>query len=204
VLLIVNKRLSVVLLLCGDKYIEKVLCEQNFGLLVVIFLLFLWKLLILLLMNINVEERVERARGYFLEGYNCAQAVVMAFDDVMAMSPESLAKLAAPFGGGMGRMREVCGTVSGMAMVAGAIQPSADPKNLEERKLNYALVQTFADSFRKENGDIVCRRLLGLEPVVVRAETHMPSERTQEYYRKRPCVEYVACAARIVAEYLAK
>ena len=153
-------------------------------------------------MSINIEERVERARNYFLEGYNCAQAVVMAFDDVMAMDVAQLARLAAPFGGGMGRMREVCGTVSGMAMVAGAIAPSNDPKNLAERKNNYALVQTFAESFRSENGDIVCRRLLGLEPAVERSETAMPSERTKEYYKKRPCVEYVASAARIVAEYL--
>lgn len=155
-------------------------------------------------LQINVEERVESAQQYFKAGYNCAQAVVMAFDDVMQMSPEELARLAAPFGGGMGRMREVCGTVSGMAFLAGAIKPSADPSNLEERKNNYALVQTFAQKFCEENGDIVCRRLLGLEPAVERTETAMPSERTQEYYRKRPCSEYVGCAARIVAEYLAK
>ena len=154
-------------------------------------------------MIIDIEERVECARRYFLEGYNCAQAVVMAFDDVMAMDVATLARLAAPFGGGMGRMREVCGTVSGMTMVAGAIAPSSDPSNLEERKNNYALVQHFAEQFRVENGDIVCRRLLGLEPMAERNETAMPSERTAEYYKKRPCVEYVACAARIVAEYLA-
>lgn len=153
---------------------------------------------------VDVQERVERAQNYFKAGYNCAQAVVMAFDDVMQMSPEALARLAAPFGGGMGRMREVCGTVSGMAFLAGAISPSADPSNLAERKENYALVQKFADSFRQENGDIVCRRLLGLEPMAERAETAMPSERTAEYYRKRPCVEYVGSAARIVAEHLAK
>ncbi|MBO7198752.1 MAG: C_GCAxxG_C_C family protein [Alistipes sp.] len=153
-------------------------------------------------MKINTEERVERARNYFLEGYNCAQAVVMAFDDVMAMDVEKLALLTAPFGGGMGRMREVCGTVSGMTFVAGALAPSADPKNLEERKNNYALVQQFAEAFRRENGDIVCRRLLGLESMVEKSETAMPSERTAEYYKKRPCVEYVACAARIVAEYI--
>ena len=155
-------------------------------------------------LDINVDVRVERAQAYFKAGYNCAQAVVMAFDDVMQMSPDELARLAAPFGGGMGRMREVCGTVSGMAFLAGAIKPSADPRNLEERKENYALVQLFADKFREENGDIVCRRLLGLEPVVERAETAMPSERTPEYYRKRPCSEYVGCAARIVAEHLTK
>ena len=71
-----------------------------------------------------------------------------------------------------------------------------------ERKENYALVQLFAERFRNENGDIVCRRLLGLEPQVEKSESAMPSERTSEYYRKRPCVEYVACAARIVAEYI--
>ena len=153
-------------------------------------------------MTVNIEERVARARGYFESGYNCAQAVVMAYDDVMEMSVEQLARLTAPFGGGMGRMREVCGTVSGMAFVAGAIAPSSDPKNLEERKNNYALVQHFAEEFRRENGDIVCRRLLGLEPIEERKETPMPSERTAEYYRKRPCSEYVGCAARTVAEYL--
>ena len=120
----------------------------------------------------------------------------------MAMGIEEIAKLTAPFGGGMGRMREVCGTVCGMTMLAGAIQPSADPKNLEERKDNYALVQHFAEQFRKENGDIICRRLLGLEPIVERNETAMPSERTPEYYKKRPCSEYVCCAARIVGEHL--
>ena len=106
-------------------------------------------------LSINVDERVERAVNYFKAGYNCAQAVVMAFDDVMEMSTEVLARLTAPFGGGMGRMREVCGTVSGMAFVAGAIAPSTDPSNLEERKQNYALVQQFADAFRA----VVCLAL---------------------------------------------
>ncbi len=153
--------------------------------------------------QINRDERVERARQLFLEGYNCAQAVVMAYADVMGVEPEMAARLAAPFGGGMGRMREVCGTVSGMTFIAGAISPSCDPKNMEERKRNYALVQHFAERFRSENGDIVCRRLLGLEPRDEAHETAMPSERTAEYYKKRPCVEYVASAAAIVADYLA-
>ncbi len=151
---------------------------------------------------INIEERVERARNYFTAGYNCAQAVTMAFDDIMDMDVNMVARTAAPFGGGMGRMREVCGAVSGMTLVAGAISPSIDPKNMDERKANYALVQSFAAQFRAENGDIVCRRLLGLEPATESSETAMPSERTAEYYHKRPCVEYVASAARIVAEHL--
>lgn len=152
--------------------------------------------------KIDVEARVARAEEYFKAGYNCAQAVVMAFDDVMGMSQEDLARMIAPFGGGMGRMREVCGAVSGMAMVASGLSPAADPKNMTERQQNYALVQSFANSFRQENGDIVCRRLLGLEPRHEAAETTMPSERTAEYYKKRPCVEYVATAARIVALYI--
>ena len=147
-------------------------------------------------------SKLDLAMDFHAQGYNCAQAVVMAYNDIMAMGIEEIAKLTAPFGGGMGRMREVCGTVCGMTMLAGAIQPSADPKNLEERKDNYALVQHFAEQFRKENGDIICRRLLGLEPIVERNETAMPSERTPEYYKKRPCSEYVCCAARIVGEYL--
>ena len=156
------------------------------------------------MISIDVNERVERACAYFKEGYNCAQAVAMAYSDIMDMRVEEVAKITAPFGGGMGRMREVCGTVSGMTILAGFIQPSSDPKNLEERKNNYALVQHFAEQFRKENGDIVCRRLLGLEPIAERNETAMPSERTPEYYKKRPCSEYVGCAARIVGEHLNK
>lgn len=153
--------------------------------------------------EINIEERVARAREYFTAGYNCAQAVVMAFSDIMSLDEVGAARIAAPFGGGMGRMREVCGAVSGMTMVAGAISPATDPKNMVERKNNYALVQHFAAMFREQNGDIVCRRLLSLEPREENAETAMPSQRTAEYYKKRPCVEYVATAARIVATYLA-
>lgn len=153
--------------------------------------------------EINIEERGARAREYFTAGYNCAQAVVMAFSDIMSLDEVGAARIAAPFGGGMGRMREVCGAVSGMTMVAGAISPATDPKNMVERKNNYALVQHFAAMFREQNGDIVCRRLLSLEPREENAETAMPSQRTAEYYKKRPCVEYVAAAARIVATYLA-
>lgn len=153
--------------------------------------------------EINIEEREARAREYFTAGYNCAQAVVMAFSDIMSLDEVGAARIAAPFGGGMGRMREVCGAVSGMTMVAGAISPATDPKNMVERKNNYALVQHFAAMFREQNGDIVCRRLLSLEPREENAETAMPSQRTAEYYKKRPCVEYVATAARIVATYLA-
>ena len=151
-----------------------------------------------------MTDKSKRAEELFLMGYGCAQAILGSFVEETGLSFEESMKIASGFGGGMGRMREVCGTVSGMTFLAGAISPSADPANLEERQANYALVQHFAEEFRKENGDIVCRRLLGLEPMVERSETPRPSERTEAYYKKRPCGEYVGCAARIVAEYLLK
>lgn len=151
-------------------------------------------------MSIDIEARAEQARANFLSGYNCAQSVVMAYADAIGLDKEFAAKIAASFGGGMGRMREVCGTVSGMAILAGFLSPATDPSNMAQRKANYALVQEFAEKFRQENGAIVCRELLGLDGAKTSAQ---PSERTPEYYRRRPCADYVASAARIVGEYLA-
>lgn len=150
-------------------------------------------------MKIDIEERVQRAREYFRSGYNCAQSVVLAYCDVFGLDPAFAAKLTSAFGGGMGRMREVCGTVSGMAFLTGLISPADNPSDMEARKRNYALIQELAGEFRQRNGSIVCRELLGLGRT---QESPMPSERTAEYYRKRPCAEYVADAARIVGEYL--
>lgn len=108
-------------------------------------------------------------------------------------------------------MREVCGTVSAMGMAAGFISPAIVPKNMEERTANYALVQELAGEFRKENGSIICRELLGLgkktesnkQDASAEIEPPRPSDRTPEYYRKRPCPELVACSARIIARKLA-
>ncbi len=149
-------------------------------------------------METYVEEKVNLAVSYFRAGYNCAQSVFMAFAEDFGFDNEQAAKVSASFGGGIGRMREVCGTVCGMAMCAGFISPSDDPSDHNARTRNYALVQEFAEKFRSENGDIVCRRLLGLPDAT--KESPEPSQRTPEFYKKRPCVEYVACAARIVAE----
>lgn len=150
-------------------------------------------------MKVNVEERVALARELFSNGYNCAQAVFIAYRDIADMNEEMAAKIAAPFGGGMGRLREVCGAVSGMTMCAGHIAPNALPNDNENKKLCYATVQELAEKFRAENGAIVCRELLGLAQ---QKDDPTPSERTAEYYRRRPCVEYVASAARIVGEKL--
>lgn len=152
-------------------------------------------------MKIDIDERAERAREYFRSGYNCAQSVVMAYCDVFELDPTLTAKLTSAFGGGMGRMREVCGTVSGMALLAGMISPADNPADMEARKRNYALIQEFAGEFRLKNGSIVCRELLGLGRT---KESPMPSARTPEYYRKRPCTEYIADAAKIVGAYLDK
>lgn len=148
-------------------------------------------------MRVNVEERAMRAKELFLEGYNCAQSVFLAYCDFTPFDKKVAATVAAPFGGGMGRLREVCGAVSGMTMVAGFLYPNFDPADNQSKKENYATVQELAEKFRKENGAIVCRELLGLAQ---KKDEPTPSPRTEEYYKRRPCAEYVAIAARIVGE----
>ncbi len=152
-------------------------------------------------MEINVEERVALAKQNFMSGYNCSQSVVLAYADVVGVDPKLMATISASFGGGMGRLREVCGAVSGMFFIAGFIAPAFDPSNKIAKTANYALVQEFAESFRKENGSIICRELLGLS---VRKQEPTPEDRTPEYYKKRPCAELVAMAARFVGEKLAE
>ena len=159
------------------------------------------------MMTINIDERVEKARRLFKEGgYNCCQAVVMAYSDLFGINDETAAALSSGFGGGMGRMRVVCGSVSGMVMLAGLIKPADDPKNKEWRTANYALVQEMAEEFKSVNGSIICKELLGLVPMgsctPAPKESPEPSDRTPEYYKKRPCEELVAISARIVGEKL--
>ena len=149
----------------------------------------------------DANERAERARQNFLAGYNCTQSVVVAFGDVFeeqGLDLDAVTRLASPFGGGMGRMREVCGAVSGMLMVLGIVEGYDEPKAFQAKKELYARVQELAESYRAENGSIVCRELLGLGSG---ADDPTPERRTEAYYRKRPCAELCACAARIVAEH---
>ena len=158
--------------------------------------------------EINIEERVERAKRLFKEGgYNCCQAVVLAYNDVFGIDDQTAAAISSGFGGGMGRMREVCGAVSGMTMLAGLIKPATDPSVKDWRTANYALVQEMAYEFKDINGSIVCKELLGLVPMGSSAqapkESPKPSDRTPEYYKKRPCEELVGISARIVGEKIA-
>ena len=149
--------------------------------------------------NINAEERAKRAKEFFNNGYNCAQSVALAYADITPLSEEMVATITASFGGGMGRLREVCGTVSGMAFLASFISPCPTADNAEAKKANYSVVQEFAEAFRKQNGAIVCRTLLGLDHP---KDEPTPSARTAEYYKKRPCGDLVYDAALIVGKYL--
>ena len=160
-------------------------------------------------MDINLEERVAKAKRLFKEGgYNCCQAVVLAYNDLFGMDDTLAASLTSGFGGGMGRMREVCGSVSGMVFLSGLISSAADPSIKECRTANYALVQEMAGRFKEINGSIVCKELLGLVPmgsqISAVQESPEPSDRTPEYYKKRPCEELVGISARIVGEILVK
>ena len=139
--------------------------------------------------------RAERAKAYFEEGYNCAQAVTLAFAEEMGLEKEAAAKMASSFGGGLGRMREVCGAVSGMSLAAGALFGYADPKAKEEKADHYALIQKLAGEFREQAGSVICRELLA----GINNDTNpVPEERTSSYYKKRPCGELVALAAGIL------
>ena len=159
--------------------------------------------------KISIDERVARAKRLFKEeGYNCCQAVVLAYSDLFGLDDTTAASLSSGFGGGMGRMREVCGSVSGMIMLAGLISPACDPSVKADRTRNYSLVQEVAGEFKALNGSIICKELLGLTSCSAPSgngihgipESPVPSDRTPEYYKKRPCEELVGISARIIGE----
>lgn len=141
----------------------------------------------------------EKAKVLFECGYNCAQAVFCAFSDVMGMDEETALKISSSFGGGIGRLREVCGAVSGAAMVLGALYGYTDPKDDGAKKDHYARIQEFAGRFKEENGSYICKELLGLEKV---ENSPVPTKRTNSFYKKRPCSELVFEAASLVEEYI--
>lgn len=143
--------------------------------------------------------RAEQAMALFKAGYNCAQAVACAYEDVLQMDRDTIARLVSSFGGGFGRMREVCGAVSGMVFVLGALTGYADPAAQEEKVAHYANVQKLCKAYEAENGSIVCRELLGLDH---KADDPVAERRTAAYYKKRPCVELVGCAAGILEQHL--
>ena len=142
-------------------------------------------------------DHAQRARALFLEGYNCAQSVFCAFTDVTGLDMDTAARLASSFGGGMGRLREVCGTVSAALMVLGMAQGYTDPADPQAKKDHYARVRAFAERFREAEGSIICRELLAKANVDA-APGGDPEARTPEYYKKRPCPELAWQAAHIL------
>ncbi len=145
--------------------------------------------------------RSDKAVKLFREGYNCSQAVSAAFCDITGMDEDTALKTASSFGGGMGRLREVCGAVTGMFMAAGMLYGYSDPSDKAAKDRHYRLIRMLAERFRRENGSVVCRELLSLPSG---ASSPVSEERTQEYYKKRPCTELVRCAAEILDDYIEK
>ena len=133
------------------------------------------------------------------QGYNCAQAVVLAFAAETGLNPDDLARLSSSFGGGLGRLREVCGAVSGMAIVAGLLYGYDDPADGQAKAAHYERIQTLAKQFEAENGSIICRELLGLGR---KHDAPTPEARSADFYKKRPCRELVGMAAELLDAYI--
>lgn len=144
-------------------------------------------------------SRVEQAVATFEEGYNCAQAIFVTYADVFGIDRDTALRMTSTMGGGIGRMREVCGTVTSMELLAGLQEGCASATDSKEKERVYTLARELADKFKEENGSIICRELLG---IVGREQSARPSERTKEYYATRPCSKFVASAAKIIEEIL--
>ena len=141
----------------------------------------------------------EKARDLFREGYNCAQSVVGAFHEEMGLSLSEATRLASSFGGGMGGLRETCGAVTGMFLVAGMLMGYDDPADYDGKKAHYARIRQLAEQFRQKHDTLVCRELLRSLPEKLQKD---PQPRTDQYYKVRPCVRFVETAAELLDEML--
>ena len=148
-------------------------------------------------MDFTKSPHGQKAMEYFKEGYNCAQSVLLAYAEECGMEKEMAVRLSSSFGAGMGRLRQVCGAVSGMFMVAGMLYGYDSPKDQKGKAEHYQRIQHLAARFREENGSIICKELLGLTENTF---SHIPEERTKEYYKKRPCGQIVGLAAALLEE----
>lgn len=144
-----------------------------------------------------MKDHATHAAELFESGYNCAQAVAVAFCDVTGLEPKAAAAMASSFGGGMGRMREVCGAVSGMLLVAGILYGYDTPGDDTVKAAHYKLVQDMAEQFKQEAGSIICRDILKNPP-----SDPSPTPRSEEFYRMRPCTRMVYVAAEILSKYI--
>jgi C_GCAxxG_C_C family probable redox protein len=145
-------------------------------------------------------DRALLAKEYFNEGYTCSQSIVLAFQDLMGIEKEKLIKMVLPLGGGLGRLRLTCGAVNSMAMVVGMVFSNSE-SNSENKDITYAIVQELAKRFKKENETLNCELLLKKAELEVEIGGKA-EERTNEYYKKRPCGKIVYSAAKILEEYL--
>lgn len=145
------------------------------------------------------ESRVQKAVGLFESGYNCAQSVFAAYADLFGMDMQTALKMSSAMGAGVGRMREVCGVVSSMAMLAGLKEGNDDPGDEEAKAHIYGLVRMMSAKFKERHGTIICRELLGIEGM---EESARPTVRTPEFYASRPCRGLIAHAAEIIEEFL--
>ena len=148
----------------------------------------------------EIEQRVLRARELFMSGYNCSQAVFCALADLYDISDEQAARLSASFGGGVGRLREMCGACSAMALLEGLQSGATRPKDAQGKQANYKNVQALVHRFAEQNGSFICRELLQLRKDAPTPPT--PDLRTAEYYKQRPCLMMVESATRIYCERL--
>ncbi len=149
---------------------------------------------------IEITTKGERAKELFLAGYNCSQSVAGAFAEEIGLSLDRVLKLSQPFGGGMGRMREVCGTFSGAMFVIGQLYGDAAPNSSNKARV-YTIVQELAARFKEEHGSLICREILGFSKDQDTDPAH-PSERTEAFYKKRPCARVCAVTASILDAYL--
>lgn len=145
-------------------------------------------------------ERAKKAEQYFLDGYACSQAVVLAFSDLVNVDKEELLKLSLPLGGGLGRLRLTCGAVTGMAVIAGLLFSKTEPS--EESKIQaYSIIQELVKRFEELRGTINCKELLEKASLEVEVGGK-PEERNDKYYKKRPCAKIVYQASLVLEEYL--
>jgi C_GCAxxG_C_C family probable redox protein len=151
--------------------------------------------------SIDIAARTEQAVANFKAGYNCCQSVVMAYADLYKVDVETLKTLAAPLGGGMGRLREVCGAVSGMFLILGLEHPATNPDDKATKTACYEAVQRTGLTFKEKMGSYICADLLKLKRV---PQTPTPDDRNADYYAKRPCAYFVAQAATILGHELKK
>lgn len=150
----------------------------------------------------ELEARVQRAVDNFMQGYGCCQSVVAAFADLYNLDDTMAKRIAAGFGGGVGRMRMMCGAVSGIVILAGLDRGQIDGADRKGKSMCYKVVQEMLDEFKVQNGSVVCAELLGLKGHEKAQSSYVASPRTAEYYKTRPCAAKVESAARIFAEYL--